>query len=302
MDELSAYFKSVDIHKKAHNLLTNSFVQCKIFPINYTNEAYILKTDDRDMVLVDDKPYPTNILRENYGDSIDDYIDNGNLCAKSIVALFNKHKTNLKHKPSILDWGCASGRVIRWLPKRIDANLYGCDINCNYINWCQKYLNNTGIFTQCTTYPHLPFKDGSFDLIYGLSIFTHIDQLIDMWLLELKRVLADKGVLVVTIHDTNAYELINRYQNDTSKPESVVANIIKQSYGMTLPPSNTFYRMSAGNSSPRGNFMFFSDNNIKHTFGKIFDIRETLSIINEEQYEIAINLGNFQTTYVLIKE
>jgi SAM-dependent methyltransferase len=47
--------------------------------------------------------------------------------------------------------------------------------------------------------PPLPFADNSLDLIYSMSVFTHLADTWSAWLLELHRVLKPGGVLLVTL-------------------------------------------------------------------------------------------------------
>ena len=46
--------------------------------------------------------------------------------------------------------------------------------------------------------PALPFADGHFDVVWALSVFTHLVDAWAPWLLELHRVLADDGILIAT--------------------------------------------------------------------------------------------------------
>ena len=48
-------------------------------------------------------------------------------------------------------------------------------------------------FATVTTAPHLPFADGYFDFAYCSSVFTHISDLADAWLLELRRIVRSGG-------------------------------------------------------------------------------------------------------------
>jgi ubiquinone/menaquinone biosynthesis C-methylase UbiE len=59
-----------------------------------------------------------------------------------------------------------------------------------------------------TTFPHLPFEDNSFDLIYAGSVFTHISDLEDTWLMELRRITRPRGYLYITIHDNHTINLL----------------------------------------------------------------------------------------------
>jgi ubiquinone/menaquinone biosynthesis C-methylase UbiE len=64
------------------------------------------------------------------------------------------------------------------------------------------------LFANTTTLPHVPYEDNYFDLIYAGSVFTHIADLADAWLLELKRILRPGGMLYVTVHDDHTLEVL----------------------------------------------------------------------------------------------
>lgn len=102
----------------------------------------------------------------------------------------------------VLDFGCAACPMLRVLAMRRPAwELWGCDIDPVAVDWSRRHLSPTlRLFTN-TTAPHLPVPDGTFDLIYAGSVFTHVEHMADAWLLELARVLRPGGHLYLTIHD-----------------------------------------------------------------------------------------------------
>ncbi len=109
----------------------------------------------------------------------------------------------------ILDFGCGSGRMIRWLVGVADGSeIWGVDISAEYILWCKQNLQPPFHFAVTTIVPHLPFEDHYFDLIYAGSVFTHIDDLVDSWLLELRRLLKPGGRLYLTIHDNTSVSML----------------------------------------------------------------------------------------------
>ena len=116
------------------------------------------------------------------------------------INLFSKH-INLENK-HILDWGCGPGRIIRHMPHWAPevAQFYGCDYNSEYTEWCSKNL--PGIqFDSHGVNPPLPYSDASMDVIYGISIFTHLsEQGHILWAKELYRVLKPGGILCITLH------------------------------------------------------------------------------------------------------
>lgn len=116
----------------------------------------------------------------------------------------------------ILDFGCGTGRMIRWLkPLSESCEIWGTDINSEHIIWATNYLSPPFNFATNTTIPHLPFEDRYFDFIYAGSVFTHIDDLTAAWFLELRRLLSKNGRLYITIHDRHSIELLN----DEKRPE-----------------------------------------------------------------------------------
>jgi ubiquinone/menaquinone biosynthesis C-methylase UbiE len=111
----------------------------------------------------------------------------------------------------VLDFGCGAGRMIRWLKDAaLSCEIWGADINANYIFWCQQHLSPPFNFVVTTTLPHLPFEDGYFDMIYAGSVFTHVDDLARTWLLELRRVTSVQGRLYITVHDKHTLEILRR--------------------------------------------------------------------------------------------
>ena len=66
--------------------------------------------------------------------------------------------------------------------------------------------------------PICPFEDNYFDLVYGISVFTHISDLADAWFLELLRVLRPGGHAYLTIHDEHTVELLlGEYRDDNTQ-------------------------------------------------------------------------------------
>jgi len=109
----------------------------------------------------------------------------------------------------ILDFGCATGRMIRWLAEFADhGEVWGTDISAEYIVWCAQHLAPPFRFLVNTILPHLPFEERYFDVVYAGSVFTHIEDLAPTRFLELRRVLRAGGTLYVTIHDRHSIELL----------------------------------------------------------------------------------------------
>ena len=124
---------------------------------------------------------------------------------------------SFKQNDRILDLGCGAGRMIRHLKELSEVcEIWGTDISAEHIYWCKQHLSPPFNFATTTKVPHLPFEDRSFQLIYCGSVFTHIDDLADAWLLELKRILAPGGRLYLTIHDNHTIEMFESGRYDAT--------------------------------------------------------------------------------------
>lgn len=99
----------------------------------------------------------------------------------------------------VLDFGCGSGRVLRHLlPEAQHAEFWGSDIDRGCIAWNEQHLTPPMSFVVNDEAPPLPLPAADFDLVYAMSVFTHITKHWSAWLLELHRVLALGGILVAT--------------------------------------------------------------------------------------------------------
>jgi SAM-dependent methyltransferase len=99
----------------------------------------------------------------------------------------------------VLDLGCGCGRVTRYWDTFAGAES-GSDVSTNAIEWCRRNLS-FGQFESNALGPPLVFDDGSFDLVYALSVFTHLTADLQIaWRDELRRVLRPGGLLLVTTH------------------------------------------------------------------------------------------------------
>jgi ubiquinone/menaquinone biosynthesis C-methylase UbiE len=102
----------------------------------------------------------------------------------------------------VLDFGCGCGRVLRWLRDRVPAHqeLYGTDIDARAISWCQARLD-FGRFSTNAGRPPLAFADNHFDLVYAISVFSHLRvDYQEAWLRELARVTRPGGIVLLTVH------------------------------------------------------------------------------------------------------
>jgi SAM-dependent methyltransferase len=129
--------------------------------------------------------------------------------AGQIAAILAANGQPLRSHARILDFGAGPGRVtasIRDLHP--SAHLTGSDIDPEAIAWAAENLPEVGEFRVNAAAPPAPFADESFDLIYAISVFTHLPEDLQWaWLADLRRMLRPGGLLLTTKLNPAAYDL-----------------------------------------------------------------------------------------------
>jgi len=106
---------------------------------------------------------------------------------------------DLQQTRDVLDFGCGCGRVTRYF-KDQPGDVAGSDVNGEAVAWCRDNLAFAR-FERNGLAPPLAFADDSFDLVYALSVFTHLTADLQLaWRDELRRVLRPGGRLLITTH------------------------------------------------------------------------------------------------------
>jgi SAM-dependent methyltransferase len=108
----------------------------------------------------------------------------------------------------VLDFGCGSGKVMRhFLGEARDGELWGCDIDAPSIDWINAELHPPLQAFANGEAPPLDVADGRFDLVWSVSVFTHLTDHWAGWLAELHRVLAPGGLAIVSFLGGAMYEV-----------------------------------------------------------------------------------------------
>lgn len=109
----------------------------------------------------------------------------------------------------VLDFGCGAGRTLRHFLSEADRNeFWGCDVDKPSIDWMRQELCPPLHVLHNDPAPPLPFEDRKFDLIWAVSVFTHLADTWSAWMAELHRILAHDGILIATFMGPGMTELI----------------------------------------------------------------------------------------------
>lgn len=100
----------------------------------------------------------------------------------------------------VLDFGAGAGRTLRHFGEEArHAHFAAVEIHGESVAWLRKHLQPpVAEIHQTSETPPLPFADGSFDLVYAVSVFSHLTDHWAAWIAELHRILAPDGLLLAT--------------------------------------------------------------------------------------------------------
>jgi SAM-dependent methyltransferase len=89
------------------------------------------------------------------------------------------------------------------------AEFVGCDVHAPSISWAQENLNLPAQLIVADPDPPQRFPGDHFDLIWALSVFTHLTDNWAEWLCELHRVLGRDGLLLATFHGEGTWDILS---------------------------------------------------------------------------------------------
>jgi SAM-dependent methyltransferase len=217
------------------------------------------------------------------------YLNSGRRHVATLRSLVKASGYSFEEGYPILDFGCGNGRMIRWLSDLAEkCEVWGVDMTARYIDWCQQYLTPPFRFATTTSFPYLPFEDRYFGLIIAGSVFTHIADLSDAWLLELKRILRPGGRLYITVHDKHTIDILlgRELPDDWFKPLIVSdpkGHLVRSNFAvLTL-------NRAPGEGAEGQAQVFYDIDWLSQKWGRILDV---LSVTQEARgYQTAILLG-----------
>ena len=191
------------------------------------------------------KQYPSFIfppdyyLYETYRLDYKQYKEDGELTAKEILEWTAKY---LQGELKILEWGCGVARIVRHIPllSNYKATVFGTDINKEMIEWDESNISNVG-FSTIDYVPPTHFADEQFNLIFALSVFTHIEIGVQVsWIKEIHRMISDEGIFLFTTHGKN-------FEINLSEPEK---KLLEVQGGLTVDYNKKGHRMMSSYNKP----------------------------------------------------
>jgi ubiquinone/menaquinone biosynthesis C-methylase UbiE len=187
--------KRVPLIPRAHGLARYARFRLDVAKANWV-EARLGEAEDG-------LPVPSPELRYRVHGALDraSFFTIGRMCRRDIEGLLASVGQDMGRFEHVLDFGCGCGRVLRFFrDERGMGRLTGTDIDAEAMAWCRENLKSA-TWDVNQDLPPTRYADASFDFIYVISVFTHLDESFQFaWLEELRRILKPGGWAILTVH------------------------------------------------------------------------------------------------------
>ena len=151
-------------------------------------------------------PLPPPQMRALAGDGREAaFLLTGASIYRLLIKVTHEVKRPFSSFAQVLDFGCGPARGLRYLLKHAQTlACTGTDVDATAINWCRNHFP-FGEFWVNREVPPTDFPSATFDLIYAISVFSHLAEGNHLaWLKELHRLGKSDGIVVLTVHGEHA--------------------------------------------------------------------------------------------------
>jgi SAM-dependent methyltransferase len=137
------------------------------------------------------------------------FLETGQATSETIKRILSANDLDIGSFENVLDFGCGSGRIMRYWKDVSGPSFFGVDYNPYLVEWCRNNLR-FGDFRRVFPDEQIPHSDEAFDFIYSYSVFTHLDlSSQQFWMRELQRVLRPGGFLYLTLRGERYAEVLS---------------------------------------------------------------------------------------------
>ena len=226
----------------------------------------------------DTAPLPATADREGYhADRHYDYWLSGLTDWRTIHGALERHGTPLADGDGVLEFGCASGRVLRhFLAQPPEVDLWACDINGAHVDWVRRHLADARVkaFVNAPE-PPLPIPDEALALVFAFSVFTHIDEAELAWLAELRRVLRPGGVAFLTVHTDHTWSHLKpdwALWDALIDRDVVDREVTPELFSRPMPSEREVFRWKRRGTYSKN--VFHHTDYLREVWGEVFELAE----------------------------
>ncbi len=145
-------------------------------------------------------PIPSMEYRVRVGGhySIDSFFVSGKNCYEPIKKAMLTYQSDPIENLKILDFGAGCGRTLQFFYSD-NSNIFATDVDSSAMDYLAKAFPQANV--ACNQYdPPLEYDDDFFDIVYSVSIWTHLPvSKQKLWLNEISRILKPNGLALITV-------------------------------------------------------------------------------------------------------
>lgn len=168
----------------------------------------------------------------------------------------------------VLDFGCGAGRTLKhFLREAEGAEFWGVDIDSVSVELLAQTVCPPLQVMRSRYLPPLDLESGSFDLIWSISVFTHLTDNSLPWLLELHRLLKPGGLLIATYMGRWTSELL---AGEPWEEGRIGMNVLRHNH-------------PASDGAP---LTLISDWWLREHWGRVFDVARIESNIHNQSWAL----------------
>lgn len=175
--------------------------------VNALQDAYVAVA--RTTRAIDFPVPPNSSLRKTSSKTVRHYYESGIRCYLPIATMALHYGVRLDEKINVLDFGCGVARQLLHFTRRYPApNYIACDIDATSVDFVTHHFPQVKAYCSQFT-PPLQYEAGTMDMIYSVSIFSHLtpeDHL--PWLTELFRITRPGGLCFLTTEGFTALRMM----------------------------------------------------------------------------------------------
>jgi SAM-dependent methyltransferase len=179
--------------------------------------------------LVDFPVPPYDLMRRTGPKSLLQYYVGGLRSYLPIAVLAEHHGIDFRRPVNVLDFGCGVGRqLLHFVRDYPRSTYYACDVHPQNVQFVQRAFPQVVAYTSGFA-PPLHYGDNTFDMVYSVSVFSHLhpdDH--GRWLKELSRVVKSGGYAFLTIEGATAVRrrMANKVWGES--PDAAVAALERE--------------------------------------------------------------------------
>jgi SAM-dependent methyltransferase len=173
-------------------------------------------------------PIPPAINRMRVGSrTVSQFMRSGKNCYDPINDAINLFYKEQKTKKIMLDFGAGVGRTLHYFNLNDNYLLYACDVDLSAVEYLTKSFPKVQVSNNKFE-PPLIYPSDFFDIIYSVSVWTHLPlNLQEPWLDEMHRILKPGGLALITIIGVYGYKRKTHLQAVNYSCEELISEGIK---------------------------------------------------------------------------